>query len=337
MRALVCTKPGSVEYKEVARPALKKAHALLRIRRVGVCGTDLHAFEGSQPFFSYPRILGHELAAEIEDVDGTNDFKKGEAVTTIPYYNCGHCIACRNGKPNCCVNINVCGVHIDGGMTEFLLTPSHSLLRGGEIRLDELALIEPLAIGAHAVKRADVKAGEFVLVIGAGPIGLGTMEFARIQGANVIALEVNEARLHFCQQLKVELTVNPSRQNAFNVLTEMTNGDMPTVVIDATGNLEAINNGFQYMAHGGRYILIGLQKGEISFSHPDFHKREASLMSSRNATREDFEYVMNSVKNGLVNPSVYITHRVKFQEVKDNFERWLDPSNGVIKAIIEMD
>ena len=338
MRTLVCIKPGSLEYKEVPKPFLKKGHALLKIKRIGVCGTDLHAFEGTQPFFNYPRTLGHELAAEIEEADGTNDFRKGEPVTIIPYFNCGQCIACRNGKPNCCTAINVCGVHVDGGMTEYLLVPSYSLLHDEELTLDELALVEPLAIGAHGVNRANIEQGEFVLVIGAGPIGLGTMEFAKIEKATVIAMDVNEARLSFCKEkINVDHTINAFTEDVPKKLREITHGDMPTVVIDATGNLKAINTAFQYLAHGARYVLIGLQKGEICFSHPEFHKREASLMSSRNATRKDFEHVISSMRKGLVRPSSYITHRVKFREVRDNFESWLDPGNGVIKAMIEMD
>ncbi|MGB3007769.1 MAG: zinc-binding dehydrogenase, partial [Chitinophagaceae bacterium] len=195
----------------------------------------------------------------------------------------------------------------------------------------------PLAIGAHGVKRADVKEGEFVLVVGAGPIGLGIMEFARIAGGKVIALDINEQRLSFCKdKLKVAYTINGATENVSERLLQITNGDMPTVVIDATGSLKAINNAFQYMAHGARYVLVGLQKENLSFSHPEFHKREATLMSSRNATKEDFAKVIDSMKTGKVNPATYITHRVAFDGVKDNFKSWLDPENGVIKAMIEM-
>jgi threonine dehydrogenase-like Zn-dependent dehydrogenase len=210
-------------------------------------------------------------------------------------------------------------------------------LHGEGLSFDELALAEPLAIGAHGIYRAGVGPGEFVLVIGAGPIGLGTMEFARIAGANVIALDINEQRLRFCKdKLKVAHTVNALASNVMGQLKEITNGDMPTVVIDATGSLKAINNAFQYMAHGARYVLIGLQKGDISFSHPEFHKREGTLMSSRNATRSDFEHVIANMKKGEVKPTAYITHRVLFDKVKDEFESWLNPANGVIKAMVEM-
>lgn len=337
MQVIVCEEPGKLIFKEQEKPKIKEGYAQIRIRRIGICGTDLHAFEGTQPYFSYPRVLGHELSGELVETGGAKGFQKTDIVTFIPYFNCGSCVACRSGKPNCCANINVCGVHIDGGMAEYLNVPASSLVHGDGLGYDELALVEPLAIGAHGVKRADVKPGEYVLVIGAGPIGLGIMEFARIAGGRVIAMDLNTRRLKFCnEKLKVEHTINVSTENASERLASITKGDMPTVVIDATGSLNAINNGFNYIAHGGRYVLVGLQKGEIKVSHPEFHKREATLMSSRNATREDFEHVITAMKQGLVQPADYITHRVRFNKVKDEFESWLDPDNGVIKAMIEV-
>lgn len=338
MRIIVCEEPGRLALKQQEKPSPEDGYAQIRIRRIGVCGTDLHAFEGTQPYFNYPRVLGHELSGEVVECNGAPGFKAGEIVTFIPYFSCGDCIACRSGKPNCCVKMNVCGVHVDGGMTEYLNVPTYTLVHGDGLGYDDLAMVEPLAIGAHSIRRADVKPGEFVLVIGAGPIGLGIMEFARIAGGNVIAMDVNAERLTFCKdKLKVDHVINASTENISEQLNIITNGDMPTVVIDATGSLKAINNGFQYIAHGGRYVLVGLQKGDISFSHPEFHKREATLMSSRNATREDFEFVIASIKNGRIQPANYITHRLAFENVTGEFERLLDPSNGVIKAIIELE
>ena len=338
MKTLVCTIPGQFEYTPGEKPVLSKGNALIKIKRIGICGTDLHAFEGTQPFFEYPRILGHELAGELIEFDEAPGFKTGEAVTFIPYFNCGTCIACLSGKPNCCTQIKVFGVHAHGGMAEYISVPSYSLIHGEGLSFDELALVEPLAIGAHGVRRAHVTPGEFVLVIGAGPIGLGTMEFARIAGGNVIALDINDARLQFCKnKLGVTHTVNALTPDVTEQLAAITNGDMPTVVIDATGNLKAINNAFRYMAHGARYVLIGLQKGDISFSHPEFHKREGTLMSSRNATRQDFEHVVAAMKKGQVDPTTYITHRVLFDQVKDEFASWLNPATGVIKAMVQLD
>ena len=338
MKTLVCTTPGQLEYGQEEKPVLKQGQAIIKIKRIGICGTDLHAYEGTQPYFEYPRILGHELAGELVSFDDAPGFEVGEAVTFIPYFYCGICVACRSGKPNCCTQIKVSGVHTHGGMAEYLSVPSYSLVHGDGLNFDELALVEPLAIGAHGVRRAGVQPGEFVLVIGAGPIGLGTMEFARIAGGKVIALDINENRLRFCQDnLGIAHIINALDPNVTEKLMEITNGDMPTVVIDATGSQKAINNAFRYLAHGGRYVLIGLQKGNIEFSHPEFHKREATLMSSRNATRLDFENVISALKNGLIKPTTYITHRILFNQVKNEFPNWLDPANGVIKAMVELD
>lgn len=337
MQSLVCIKPGQLEYREMNEPVIQKGYSTLAIKRIGVCGTDLHAFEGTQPYFEYPRILGHELAAIIHETGKDSGFEKGELVTIIPYFHCGHCIACRRGKPNCCVNMRVCGVHVDGGMRDYLLVPDYSLVKNRRLTFEELALVEPLAIGAHSIQRAAIEKDEFVLVMGAGPIGLGVMEFARIAGAHVIAADINEQRLFFCREkLGVSNTINVSSDNVAERLKEITNGDMPTALIDATGSLKAMTAAFQYLAHGGRYVLVGLQKENISFSHPEFHKREATLMSSRNALRRDFEQVIQCLENGSVNPSTYITHKLSFGKVKDDFPSLLDPANGVIKAMIEM-
>ena len=337
MKTLICTSPGSFEYSTRPMPVLQKDSAIIRIKNIGICGTDLHAFEGTQPFFIYPRILGHELSGELIEADHAPGFTPGEAVTFLPYFNCGHCIACRRRKPNCCANITVFGVHTDGGMSEYVSVPSDKLLHGAGLAYDELALVEPLAIGAHAIRRAALERGEFVVVIGAGPIGLGTMEFARMAGGSVIAVDVNENRLRFCKtQLMIDEVINATTENTVERIKEITGGDFATVVIDATGNLKAINNGIQYLAHGGRYILVGLQKENFSFSHPEFHKREATVMSSRNALRADFESVITAMKNGSAKPQHYITHRVNFEDVKNCFQTWLNPDSGVIKAMVSM-
>ena len=333
---MICTSPKQFDYKDMEIPVAGNGETLLKIERIGICGTDLHAYEGNQPFFSYPRILGHELAATIVDTSAAG-FAIGEPVTLIPYFNCGTCIACRMGKPNCCTNLKVCGVHIDGGMREYLSVPSYSLVHGEGLNVEELALIEPFAIGAHGITRAGVLQGEYVVVVGAGPIGLGVMNFARIAGGNVIAIDTNQKRLEFAKENSgVAYTVNPTIENVINKLKTIMGGDMPTVVIDATGNLNAINTAFQYLAHGGRYVLVGLQKEDIRFSHPEFHKREATLMSSRNATRKDFEYVINCFKKGLINPLSYLTHRVAFKDIKNKFESLIDPLNSVVKAMVEI-
>ncbi|HMH32724.1 MAG TPA: zinc-binding alcohol dehydrogenase family protein [Puia sp.] len=336
MKSLLCIEPGLLEYRTVAPPAVTAGHSILKIKRVGVCGTDLHAYQGNQPYFNYPRVLGHELAGDLVDIDQAPGFKPGDPVTILPYFHCGHCFACRSGRPNCCVNLQVCGVHIDGGMVDYLSVPSYSLVANQGLGYDELALIEPLAIGLHAVKRAGISPGEFVLVVGAGPIGLATMEFAALAGARLIVLDLNEHRLQFCRdQLHIEHIIHGNPSTVEDRLKEITRGEMPSIVIDATGNLRAINQAFLYLSHAGKYILVGLQKEMISFSHPEFHKREATLMSSRNATRQDFEQVMAYIRDGSVAPLKYITHRAAFDVAGPAFEHWLDPGSGVIKAMID--
>jgi 2-desacetyl-2-hydroxyethyl bacteriochlorophyllide A dehydrogenase len=338
MKALVCTKPGKLEYANLPEPDLQSGHAIVRIRNICICGTDLHAYEGTQPFFNYPRILGHELSGELVEFDNAPGFQNGENVTFLPYLNCGECIACRNGKTNCCINLQVCGVHIDGGMVDYYSIPTRLLVHAHGLNLTEMAIVEPLSVGAHGIRRAAVKPGEFVLVMGAGPIGLSAMEFARLEGAQLIVTDTNSYRLDFCKtKLGIQHGIQAGDANMMEQLMEITHGDMPGVVIDASGNRKAINQGLNYLAHGGRYILIGLQKEELVFSHPDFHKRETTLMSSRNATREDFDRVIQCIKNGLIHPLLFITNRVKFNEAAKDFPNWLNPSNHTIKIVVEKD
>lgn len=335
MKVIICQSPGNLEMVERKIPEPIPGFSLVRIRRIGICGTDLHAFAGNQPFFSYPRVLGHELAAEFVEGDAQG-FVKGEQLTILPYFNCMKCLACRSGKPNCCSTLNVFGVHIDGGMSEFVVIPSSALIKSGGLTLEQLALVEPLAIGAHAVSLANIQPGEKVLVIGAGPIGVGLVQFAQLAGAEVILMDTNEDRLQFCcVHFGISLTINPAHQDSMALLKDFTSGDMPTVVMDATGSQHAINRGFAFLSHGGKYILVGLQMGEVSFSQPEFHKREATLMSSRNATKTDFNFVISSIASGKINPLPMITHQVSLDDIVNGFPHLSDPSNKVVKAMIE--
>jgi 2-desacetyl-2-hydroxyethyl bacteriochlorophyllide A dehydrogenase len=337
MRILSCLEPGKLEYSTAPDPAPQQEQVIIRVRNIGVCGTDLHAYEGTQPFFTYPRILGHEIAGELVDTNGNKDLQPGEAVTLIPYFSCGHCIACRKGAFNCCVTIRVFGVHIDGGMQEYISVPANSIIPGHGLSLSELALVEPLAIGAHAVQKAAICPDDIAVVSGAGAIGLGIMEMARMAGAMVIAIDVNEQRLEFCKQkLGVPYIVNAASSNAVEAVRDITGGDMAGLVFDATGNLRAIENGLSYVAHSGKYILVGLQKQAFSFSHPEFHKRETTLMSSRNALRKDFEQVITAIREKKTDPTAFITHTVNFGEAASNFAGWLQPGSGVIKPMIQL-
>jgi 2-desacetyl-2-hydroxyethyl bacteriochlorophyllide A dehydrogenase len=318
MQQWICNQPGTLSLQEVEMPKRAPGFSLLRVRNIGICGTDIHAFAGNQPFFHYPRILGHELAVEIIESD---TFAKGEFATIIPYFNCATCGACVAEKPNCCENILVFGVHTDGGMREYIVVEDRYILPGKGLSADELALVEPLSIAAHGLRRADLKPGEKVLVMGAGPIGLFTILLAKIQGADVEVAEPNSLRLQFCVD---QLGVCEATSSAYST------------VIDATGNLNAIESGYAKMSHGGKYVLIGLQKQAISFSHPEFHKREATLMSSRNATLEDFQYVMDLFRSGKIQSGMFISHRFGQNQLLDIFTKITAPGSQVIKAMITL-
>lgn len=337
MKALICKEPGKFEYQNIKKPVPEKGKAIIKIKRIGICGTDLHAFEGNQPFFKYPRIFGHELSGELISHTGSGNFNEGQKVTIIPYFHCGKCIACKSGKPNCCDQIKVCGVHIDGGMTEYIQVPSNSLVSGKGLTFNELALVEPLSIGAHGVNRANIKPNETTLVVGAGPIGLSIIHFLKIQGARVIVLDIDNQRLDYCKKTAgADLIINSEQEDPYEKIKKYTNSNFPTALFDATGNKNAINNTFKYMAHGARYIIVGLQKGNIVLNHPEFHKREGTLMSSRNATRKDFEYVVNCLQNKKIKASNFITHETPFSMIKDEFEQLFKPENRQIKTIIRM-
>ena len=282
---------------------------MLQVNKVGICGTDLHAYSGNQAFFTYTRILGHELATEVlETGENERGIKAGDMVVIMPYISCGKCIACRNGKPNCCTDIQVLGIHTDGGMQEQITVPSDILLPANNLTNDQMAIVEPLAIGAHAVRRANIKKGEIVAVVGCGPIGIGIMKLAQIAGAKVIALDMNDQRLQYAKEkIGVDYTVNVG-DDPVSKVSEITNAELCTAVFDATGHKLALESGPNYMAHGGRFVLVGLSKGELTFTHPSIHAKEMTLMCSRNATTEDFEFVID-VLDQFPTES-FITHTV---------------------------
>ncbi|HLV35962.1 MAG TPA: zinc-binding alcohol dehydrogenase family protein, partial [Spirillospora sp.] len=289
------------------------------------------------PFLEYPRILGHELGVEIVEI-GPNDrgLKAGDLVSVEPYLNCGECIACRRGKTNCCTTLKTLGVHTDGGMREYITLPIRKLHKSDKLSVDQLALVETLVIGAHAVRRADPEPGEFLLVIGAGPIGLTVIEAAKASGAEIIVMDINNDRLNFAQQvLGVEHAVNVA-DRPLEQVREITNGDMPTQVYDATGNLQSMNNSFDYVASGGKLVFVGLMKENISFNDPEFHRREITLYASRNGTASDFKWVIDKVESGAINTDPWITHRAPFEQMIGQFNAWLDPASKVMKALVEL-
>ena len=336
MQVITLVQPERLRLLSQAEPGEPAVgEALVRIRQVGVCGTDLHAYQGNQPFFTYPRILGHELSVELLKV-GENEqgLTIGTRCAVEPYFHCGHCPACRRNKPNCCLNIQVFGVHIDGGMREFACIPTRYLHPSQSLSFEQLALVEPLAIGAHAVARAQLVSEERVLVIGAGPIGLAVIQFALLAGAQVMVLDVSEQRLDFCRQQWPQVTCLHGRSEPLATLRTLVGDDFPTAVFDATGNAQSMHASFSYVGHGGRLVFVGLFQGDITFNDPDFHKRELTLLSSRNAMSADFQRVIAHLEAKHIDLMPWITHRATATTAIEQFPHWFERESGIIKALI---
>lgn len=340
MKTVVCQEPYKFTMEETEKTPVKEGEVLVKIRRIGICGTDLHAYQGNQAFFEYPRVLGHELSGEVTEFGANADQSKlaiGDNVLIVPYLHCGKCVACRRGNTNCCANMQVIGVHQDGGMCEYISVPASHVLKVDNLSLDAMALVECLAIGAHAVRRADIQEGDNALVIGAGPIGLATMQFAKAAGANVIALDLNQERLDFCQaDIGVAATVNPTSEDAIEKIKELTNGEFATAVIDATGHAGSMMGAVEYCSHSANLVYVGLSKDKLSYDHPNIHKRELTIMCSRNATLEDFQHVADCLNDGRAKSTCMITHTCKFEDMIEEFPAWTKPETGVIKAMVEL-
>jgi len=322
MKQIVLEQPGKFARSEAAPPAPAANEALVRVRRVGVCGTDFHAFHGRQPFFTYPRILGHELAVEIVQAP-SNDFgiSSGDFCAVEPYLNCGGCGACRSGRYNCCENVRVLGVHTDGGMREFFAVPLGHLYKSSRLSFDQLVLVEPISIAAHAVNRSGLTGSEAVLVIGAGPIGFAVTQVALAIGARPRVLEVAPARRDRIASLGVEVLSEPDERLA-------------DVVFDATGNLNAMANSFSRVAFGGRVVWVGLAQGNVSVDDPLFHRRETTLLASRNSAGQ-FPNVIRMIEEGRIDTSPWITRRLDLEGVPALFD---DPTwhHEGLKTIVEV-
>jgi 2-desacetyl-2-hydroxyethyl bacteriochlorophyllide A dehydrogenase len=334
MKSVICVEPGRLDYVERPAPEAPAAGwATVDVKHVGICGTDYHIFEGKHPFLEYPRIMGHELSGVVSAVGPGVALKVGTPVVVNPYISCGHCVACRKGKPNCCTAIKVLGVHTDGGMAEQIVMPEGNLYPAEGLSLRDAAMVEFLAIGAHAVRRAQPEGGR-ALVVGIGPIGLGVAIFARIAGLEVTLLDSSEERLAFARDTLGFQNTALTGPDAQKTLMTETNGDGFDVVFDATGNGQAIEAGFAMVAHGGAYVLVSIVKDQISFSDPEFHKREMMLIGSRNATKIDFDHVVASIKAGLVPLDALATHSTTLDKLTTDMPLWSHDKRGLIKAII---
>lgn len=338
MKAIQLEAPKQFRRFDIDEPeAPGPGQALVRVHRVGICGTDISGYLGKMPFFKYPRIPGHELGVEVLKVaDGVTNVKAGDRCSVEPYMNCGECHACRKGAINCCAKLEVIGVMVDGGLRERFLVRAEKLHPSTKLSFDQLALVETLAIGCHAVNRGGLQPGEPCLIVGAGPIGLSALEFVKLAGAKPIVLDLNDARLEFCRDVMGVLhTVRPS-DHLEQDLRELTEGALPDVVIDATGSSASMSAAFGYVAPTGRLVYVGITTDEVHFRHPIFHRPEGTLLCSRNAVPNDFTRIIKLIEDGQIDTKPWITHRTSFDDLLDVFPDYTKPETGVIKAIVEV-
>lgn len=340
MQAIRLEEPKRFEKIEIDEPGKPgPGEVLVRTHRMGVCGTDYSGYLGKMPFFKYPRIPGHELGVEVLEVgEQVENVKPGDRCSVEPYMNCGDCYACRKGNGNCCASLNVIGVMVDGGLRERFLVRADKLHPSDKLSFEQLALVETLAIGCHACDRGEPGKGDHVLIIGAGPIGLATLEFTRLTGATITVMDMVESRLQFCKDTYgVAHTI--LFQGDGSELVEMkkiTGGDMYAVVTDATGNHHSMASALHYVAHTGALVYVGITTQEVSFAHPVLHRPEMSIRGSRNALPRDFTRIIGLIEDGTIDTNPWITHRTTFDKVIDEFEIFIRPDTGVIKAIVEL-
>ena len=340
MRAIRLEKPEHFAAVEVDEPGLPGAgEALVEVHRVGICGTDVSGYLGKMPFFTYPVIPGHELGVQVLKVgEGVGNVREGDRCSIEPYMNCGNCYACKKGATNCCESLEVIGVHKNGGMCERFILPARKLHPSTKLTMEQLALVETLAIGCNCINRSGTRQGEKVLVIGAGPIGMAAVEFLKVDQAEITVMDMNETRLEFCKEkLGVDHTVVFKNDGAeVDRLREVNGGDLPVTVIDATGSHISMSNAFQYASFTGQVLYVGITTQELSFKHVSIHRPELTIKASRNAVPADFTRIISLIEDGVINTDPWLSHQASYSDFIGEFTNWLKPETGVIKAVLHM-
>ena len=337
MQTAVLTAPGKIDLVE--RPEARAPgprEALVAVRRVGICGTDYHAFDGTQNFISYPCVLGHELAVEVLEVGpGVSAVVPGDLCAVLPYISCGTCAACRRGRTNCCVRIKVLGVTVAGGLQERMVLPAALLFVGRGLTLDQLVLVETLGIGWHAIDRVRLRAQDDVLVLGAGPIGLAVAQAAHRRTASVLVADVSPTRVAFAAASGHDSIAVDGDLTA--AILDRYDGQLPSHVIDASGNRASMEGAFGLVGVGGTLVLVGHTTGPLTFQNPGFHARELDVLASRNATPEDWTQVIRAVQEGSLDALGWVNHRTTLAAIVEDLPRLADRPGDVVKAVVELD
>jgi 2-desacetyl-2-hydroxyethyl bacteriochlorophyllide A dehydrogenase len=321
MKGICITKPGEIELKELAVPAISDGNAIIKVKSLGICGSDVNAYKGGNPTMIFPRVMGHELAGEVIEIgENTKGIKAGDHVSLEPYFYCGECYACRKGIFNNCENLNVLGVRMEGGMVEVISHPIKYLHKlPADMTWENAAMIEPLSISLHGVHRTKVTGGEFVAVIGAGPIGMLAALVCNAYGAKPIIIDVVDERLEFAKKQGIKYTINPMKQDSIEVVKELSGGDMAPVVLECSGSQSGINNALELASNSGRIGLVGWAKGKIEFNQPRVLRKELNIMGSR-CSYNEFPECIDMIYNKRVNVMPLVTVRHSLEETMQGFK-----------------
>ena len=338
MQTLLIDKPGSVSIVETDSQEMKFEEILIKLKYVGFCGSDLSTYLGKNPMVQYPRVPGHEISAIIEQIgEGVPEgFVIGEAVTVVPYTNCGQCPSCKRGRTHACQFNQTLGVQRDGAMQEFLSVPWQKILKAKKLNELELVMVEPLTVGFHAIERGGVSDSDTVMVMGCGMIGSGAIIRAALRGATVIAVDIDEDKLELAKELGAHYTINSLKDNLHDELVKLTNGEGPDLVIEAAGNPITYRAAVDEVAFTGRVVCIDYADKEVSFATKLFVQKEIDIRGSRNATAEDFRAVISYLERGTFPLEKMVTMKVKPEEVAEALETWADEPGKVMKILLKL-
>jgi threonine dehydrogenase-like Zn-dependent dehydrogenase len=337
LRALVIERPGEARIIEVERKPVNPAEATMKIRRIGLCGTDLSTYLGKNPLVSYPRVPGHEIAATLETVP-ENDLglSEGMNVTMSPYTNCGKCTACRQGRVNACRFNETLGVQRDGALTEQFSMPLAKLY-ASPLSVEELCLVEPLTVGCHAVARGRVTAADTVAIYGCGGVGLGAVAAAAFRGARVIAIDIDDKKLAIAHKAGAQHLIHSLREDVSAKLLELTDGHGPDVVIEAIGRPDTFRAAVEQVAFTGRIVYIGYAKDLVSYETKYFVQKELDIMGSRNALAQDFKEVIRMFEQKRFPTDDAISVTVPLNDAPAILKAWSENPAAYTKIMITLD